>query len=106
MTVDLETLNQRQLNELIEQARNRQTELAKQNISVVRDRIEVMLRDECLTIGDIYPGRGRRSGRKSVVAPKYRNPNDHEQTWSGRGKRPHWFKDALAAGRSDTDMLI
>lgn len=106
MTVDLETLNQRQLNELIEQAKNRQTELAKQSISVVRDRIEAMLKDECLTIGDIYPGRGRRSGRKSAVAPKYRNPDNYEQTWSGRGKRPHWFKDALAAGISDRDLLI
>ncbi len=106
MTVDLETLNQRQLNELIEKAKYRQTELAKENITIVRERIETMLRDECLTIGDIYPGRGRRSGRKSVVAPKYRNPDDYDQTWSGRGKRPHWFKNALAAGRNERDLLI
>lgn len=28
------------------------------------------------------------------VAPKYRNPNDPSQTWTGRGKPPLWIKDA------------
>lgn len=26
-------------------------------------------------------------------------------TWSGIGKRPNWFKDALAAGRKPEDLL-
>jgi DNA-binding protein H-NS len=28
------------------------------------------------------------------------------RTWSGIGKRPGWFKDALAAGKSPADLLI
>jgi DNA-binding protein H-NS len=40
------------------------------------------------------------------VAPKFRNPANAQQTWSGRGKRPRWFHDALAAGKKDVDMLI
>ncbi|MCB1766993.1 MAG: H-NS histone family protein, partial [Candidatus Competibacteraceae bacterium] len=32
---------------------------------------------------------GRRKGR-----PKYRNPADPDQTWTGRGKMPNWLKDA------------
>ncbi|MBW8844943.1 MAG: H-NS histone family protein [Burkholderiales bacterium] len=28
------------------------------------------------------------------------------RTWSGVGKRPNWFKDALAAGKQAEDLLI
>jgi DNA-binding protein H-NS len=39
-------------------------------------------------------------------APKYANPADPSQTWTGRGRQPQWVKDAMAAGRSLDDMLI
>lgn len=38
-------------------------------------------------------------------APKYRDPVT-QQTWSGRGKRPQWIHDALAAGKSLADLAI
>jgi DNA-binding protein H-NS len=28
------------------------------------------------------------------------------KTWSGIGKRPNWFKDALAAGKTPQDLLV
>ena len=28
------------------------------------------------------------------VAPKYRNPKDPSQTWTGRGRRPTWIVEA------------
>lgn len=33
------------------------------------------------------------AGRK--VPPKYRNPADHSQVWSGRGMKPRWLTTAL-----------
>lgn len=38
-------------------------------------------------------------------APKYRDPVT-QQTWGGRGKRPQWIHDALAAGKSLADYAI
>ena len=32
--------------------------------------------------------------------PRYRNPLDAGQTWSGRGRQPKWVADALAAGKT------
>ena len=29
------------------------------------------------------------------VFPKYRNPEEPSETWSGRGKQPRWLKAAL-----------
>ena len=28
------------------------------------------------------------------------------RAWSGIGKRPHWFKAALAGGKTADDMLV
>ena len=54
-------------------------------------------------------GRGRRAGGAAAGpanAPRYRNPENSEQTWSGRGRRPRWVHEAEAAGRSLPDMEI
>lgn len=46
---------------------------------------------------------GRRGGK---VAPKYRNPDNQEQTWTGRGMRPVWLRDLIAGGRSLEEFEI
>ena len=38
--------------------------------------------------------------------PKYANPENAADTWSGRGRKPRWFIDAIAAGRDEADMLV
>jgi DNA-binding protein H-NS len=40
------------------------------------------------------------------VLPKYRNPANSEETWSGRGKQPRWVAAALQAGRHLEELLI
>ena len=44
--------------------------------------------------------------KKKKVAAKYQNPADKSQTWSGRGRQPIWYKEALAAGKSPDDLAI
>lgn len=46
------------------------------------------------------------SKAKTKGAPKYRNPNNAEQTWTGRGRTPQWVKDLEAAGGSRESALI
>lgn len=36
--------------------------------------------------------------KKSKAAPKYRNPENHAETWTGRGRKPHWVHKALTDG--------
>jgi DNA-binding protein H-NS len=52
------------------------------------------------------PGRPRKvvAAGGSKVAPKYRDEKGN--TWAGRGKRPIWLRDALAAGRKLEDFAI
>jgi DNA-binding protein H-NS len=40
------------------------------------------------------------------VPPKYRNPKNPAETWSGRGKQPRWLRPQLRLGRKLNDFLI
>jgi len=40
------------------------------------------------------------------VFPKYRNPDQRSETWSGRGKQPRWLTRQLRSGKRIEDFLI
>ncbi|MGZ9032950.1 MAG: H-NS histone family protein [Rhodospirillales bacterium] len=40
------------------------------------------------------------------MLPKYRNPDNPEETWSGRGRQPRWVQAALAEGETLDDLAI
>ena len=45
-----------------------------------------------------------RKGKK--VDPKYRNPADEYQTWTGRGVAPKWMQALINAGHDKSEFLI
>jgi DNA-binding protein H-NS len=45
-------------------------------------------------------------GLRGPVPPKYRNPQNPEETWAGRGLRPKWLTAAIKGGKSADDFLI
>lgn len=48
-------------------------------------------------------GRGKPAARKTSSPPKYRDPATGK-TWTGRGKRPGWFVQALGAGKQPEEL--
>lgn len=44
--------------------------------------------------------------KRAASSPKYRHPENAGITWSGRGRKPGWIRDALAAGKSLEDFAI
>ena len=40
------------------------------------------------------------------VFPKYRNPKEPSETWSGRGKQPRWLTAALETGHRIEEFAI
>lgn len=62
-----------------------------------RDKVRAKLIAEAqkggFTIEELFGG--KRSGKRGTVAPKYRNPKDASETWTGRGRRPRWLAAAL-----------
>lgn len=44
--------------------------------------------------------------KRSPSVAKYANPADKSDTWSGRGRKPRWFSEALAKGKKPQDLAI
>lgn len=47
----------------------------------------------------IIPSFSARNKTGVKVAPKYKNPYDETQTWTGRGVKPRWMVDGIASGK-------
>jgi DNA-binding protein H-NS len=57
---------------------------------------------------DEVPGKGTKARRRPYpkVYPKYRNPEQPFETWSGRGVQPRWMRAQLRTGKQFDDLLI
>ncbi len=124
MSIDLTGLSARELGALIRTAKKQQTIVAKRRpITKVRAQLIKLAKTEGYTIeelfGDAPAPRARKvtkaakapsktAGRKlGKVAPKYRNPANPKETWTGRGKQPRWMAELTAKGnKKPEDFLI
>ncbi|MCA0297441.1 MAG: H-NS histone family protein [Proteobacteria bacterium] len=119
MSIDLRNLSAKELGALIEKAKQQQSRLAKRTpIATVRSKITKFAKAEGYTLEELFGMSGNRSakaaakpssraGRKlGKVAPKYRNPANPKETWTGRGKHPRWMAALIAKGKKADDFLI
>jgi DNA-binding protein H-NS len=44
--------------------------------------------------------------RRGKAGAKYRDPEDAQNVWSGRGKPPRWMQDLLDQGRAKEEFAI
>lgn len=86
-----------QANELLAQAAAKVGEVKAEIVA----KINKLCADNGFTLAELFPKPAR-----PAVAKQYRNPADPTQEWTGRGKRPSWLNDALAAGKSLSDFKI
>lgn len=49
---------------------------------------------------------GTKSPKKSPRPAKYRHPENPDVTWSGRGRQPAWYKEAIEAGTPEEKLLV
>jgi DNA-binding protein H-NS len=54
---------------------------------------------------EMHRGKSRRRPYPKVP-PKFRNPDDPSQTWTGRGRQPRWLAAQLRSGRRIEDFRI
>lgn len=56
--------------------------------------------------GDVTAAFQRAKRPYPEVLPKFRNPAQPTETWSGRGKQPRWLTAQLRSGKKLNDFLI
>nr|CAA6807326.1 MAG: DNA-binding protein, H-NS family [uncultured Thiotrichaceae bacterium] len=75
----------------------RQTELLD-----VRQQLEELIDASPFSLQEVLDAKAMRK----PVKPKYRNPDDVNQTWTGRGRRPRWVDECLNSGITLEDLTI
>lgn len=65
----------------------------------VREKMRELAASIGMTVEEVVGTKAEKKTKGKVpLAPKYRNPENPEQTWIGRGQRPAWLKEALKKG--------
>ena len=80
---------------LIESKKDQEIEDAYNSIVATANSVGLSL-EELIEFGAT---KHKKAPRKAVE-PRYRNLNDPEQTWTGRGKQPRWLVAELEKGAS------
>ena len=107
-SVDLSKLSVEELESLVKDA---QAEITARR-EAERERVLGQMRELAaslgLTLEDVVKLERRKEvkGVAATVQPKYRHPTNPSLTWTGRGKRPAWIAEALAAGKSLEDLAV
>ena len=105
--IDLSKLSIEELETL---AKDIQTEVTTRR-EAERQRVFGQMRELAATLGLTLEEvarleRGKGGAGAIGGQAKYRHPDDPSLTWSGRGKRPAWVNEALAAGKSLDDFAV
>jgi len=74
----------------------------------LRSQMMALAAEAGLTLEEVLGGSRKMGGSsKGNVAPKYRNPDNADETWTGRGRMPHWLTAKLQKrGVSKEDFAI
>ncbi|MGZ5011067.1 MAG: H-NS histone family protein [Methylobacter sp.] len=102
---DYQNLSERELQAVIENAekalKNKQANKRKEVIAQIKElaaSIDVSV--------EIHEPEKTSARKGSKVAIKYRHPDDHNKTWTGRGVAPKWMQELLSAGHDRSEFEV
>ncbi|MCL3882102.1 H-NS histone family protein [Marivita sp. GX14005] len=104
MTIDVESMSRDELQKLIADAEKALKTLETRRKAEAKKAAESAAKEYGFSLDELLGAASGKKGSKGV--PKYRNPADPEQTWTGKGRKPRWINDALAQGQSLDDLAI
>jgi len=101
---DLEALSLSELKKMQKDIAKAITTYEDRQKAEARAKVEALARDLGYSLAELVSTETKIT--RAPVRPKYRHPENPAATWSGRGRRPQWFVDALSAGKTAEDMAI
>lgn len=108
MTVDLATMSRQELSKLQRDVETALREAEVRDLKEARVAAEKAASQYGYSLneitGEMAGPRKRRPGRFASLV-KFRNPDNATETWSGRGRKPRWFNEAVANGTDPDSML-
>lgn len=103
MKFNVDSMSRKELVKLKAEVEKALSTIEKRKKAEAKKAIEDAAKKHGFSLNEIL---GKTKTTRSKSVPKYKNPNDPEQTWSGRGRQPTWVKEALAKGKKLQDFSI
>jgi DNA-binding protein H-NS len=103
--VNVDKMSLKDLVELERRVKNAIAVAKERERSELKKRIEAMAKDSGFAVDELF-ARGRSAAKGRTVAPKYINPENSAETWSGRGRKPKWLVAKINKGAKIEDFAI
>lgn len=91
--IDLSNLSVAQLKELELKIEKEVQSKRQEELLMAKADIEATLEKYGFNLDEVMSARNART-----VKPKYQNPQNADETWSGRGRKPRWVVALIEAG--------
>lgn len=106
--MDLSNMSSADLRNLQEQVKRELKQREGQDLAKAREQILAIAQSVGLPVKDLVSGAVTARGGKKTgsVAPRYRNPADATQQWTGRGRQPKWVKEWVDAGNDIAGLKV
>ncbi len=107
---NLDKMTAKELHELDAKVKKAIVSARDRERSSMKQKIDAIMASAGMTIEDVVDlynfsrGPGVRKGTK--IAPKYRNPDNKSETWTGRGRQPRWLAAKLGKNGKLADFAI
>lgn len=104
MKIDLSAMSLKELKELQKQLTRHidgfEERKKREALAVVEEKAKAL----GFSLSDLVGAAGVK--KRKPAKPKYANPSDKSQTWTGRGRKPRWVEAALKGGKTLEDLAI
>ena len=99
--IDYVNLSPKDLAAVQDHAHQAEQAVRTKALQAARKECEALVKSKGFTLAELgYSGKrgGSRAQHKSPSAPKYENPADQSETWTGRGRKPNWLVAKIKDG--------
>lgn len=103
---DLEKMNKDELETLIKAAQKALKTVDARKRKAALDAAKAAAIEHGFDLSELTGAGTAKKSRRPQNPPKYRNPDNPDDTWSGLGRKPEWIKAKEAAGVPLDELTI
>jgi DNA-binding protein H-NS len=106
--IDLSSYNLRELKGLQHEIEKEIKGRQQQDVKKAREQILTIAQEAGISVAELLAKTTNKAKNNNgqKVKPKYQNPADGSQNWTGRGRQPRWIADGLVNGKTLDDFRI
>ncbi|MEW9921028.1 H-NS family nucleoid-associated regulatory protein [Marimonas sp. MJW-29] len=114
MEIDLKSMSAKQLEKHLKDVKKALANVQARDRREAKKAAEKAAAEFGFTLSDLSEGaaapkkprktRAKAAGPKSK--PKFANPENPKQTWTGKGRQPNWYRAQIEKGKTPESMAI